>query len=221
MKTDAELQSDVERAIQWEPQLHLAKIAVTVDGGVVSLAGYVDSYAKKLEAENAAKRVHGVRALVENIEVQFPSNWAKTDAEIANEVLDTLRAAWLVPIDKIGIKIENGWVTLDGDLQWNYQREAARNAVNYLIGIKGVTNNIKVKSDTSNVIEKKDIEDALKRSAIDDSNLLVMVSGSIVTLSGKVNSWYQKEEAERIAWNTPGIWEVNNELSIDYEYAFS
>jgi len=221
MKTDAELQSDVERAIQWEPQLHLAKIAVTVDGGVVSLAGYVDSYAKKLEAENAAKRVHGVRALVENIEVQFPSNWAKTDAEIANEVLDVLRAAWLVPIDKIGIKIENGWVTLDGDLQWNYQREAARNAVNYLIGIKGVTNNIKVKSDTSNVIEKKDIEDALKRSAIDDSNLLVMVSGSIVTLSGKVNSWYQKEEAERIAWNTPGIWEVNNELSIDYEYAFS
>jgi len=221
MKTDAELQSDVERAIQWEPQLHLAEIAVTVDGGVVALAGYVDSYAKKLEAENAAKRVHGVRALVENIEVQFPSNWAKTDAEIANEVLAALRAAWLVPIDKIAIKIENGWVTLDGDVQWNYQREAAIYAVNYLIGIKGVTNKIKVKSNTSNAIEKKDIEDALKRSAIDDSNLLVMVSGSTVTLSGKVNSWYQKEEAERIAWNTPGIWEVNNELSIDYEYAFS
>ncbi|MGJ1435219.1 BON domain-containing protein [Sphingobacterium siyangense] len=221
MKTDAELQRDVERAIQWEPQLHLAEIAVTVDEGIVSLAGYVDSYAKKLEAENAAKRVHGVRALIENIEVQFPTNWAKTDAEIANEVLAALRTAWLVPKDKIGIKIENGWVTLDGELQWNYQREAAKNAVIYLIGIKGVTNNIKVKSDTNSAIEKKDIEDALKRSAIDGSNLLVMVSGSTVTLSGKVNSWYQKEEAERIAWNTPGIWEVNNELSIDYEYAFS
>jgi osmotically-inducible protein OsmY len=221
MKNNAELQTDVQNAIKWEPLLNAAEIGVTAKDGVVSLTGVVDSYAKKMEAENAAKKVIGVKALVENIEVKFPNSWTKTDAEVAAEVLIGLKANWSVPNEKISVKVENGWVTLAGDLHWNFQREAAKGAVNYLAGVKGVTNNIKIKSETQDAIEKKDVEDAIARSwTVDDSDIKVSVSGTTVTLSGTVNSWYQKEEASRIAWNTPGIWNVENELAVDYEYAY-
>jgi osmotically-inducible protein OsmY len=180
----------------------------------------VDSYAKKMEAENAAKRVIGVKALVEKIEVKFPSSWLKTNDEIAKDILTALNANWSVPKDKVTVKVEDGWVTLEGELPWNYQREAAKNAVNYLMGVKGVTNNIKVKSDSHDLIEQKDVEDAIGRSwSVDDSDIEVSVSGTTVTLKGMVTSWYQKEEAGRIAWNTPGIWHVKNELVVDYYYA--
>lgn len=221
MKNNAELQTDVQNAIKWEPLLNAAEIGVTAKDGVVSLTGFVDSYAKKMEAENAAKKVIGVKALVENIEVKFPSTFTKTDAEVAKEVLTGLKDNWSVPDDKVKVKVENGWVTLDGDLHWNYQREAAKNAINYLSGVKGVTNNIKIKSETHDAIEKKDVENAIGRSwSVDDSDINVSVSGTTVTLTGTVNSYYQKEEAGRIAWNTPGILFLKNELYIDYEYAF-
>ena len=148
MKNNQELQTDVQNAIKWEPLLNAAEIGVTAQDGVVSLSGVVDTYAKKMEAENAAKRVIGVKALVEKIEVKFPSSWLKTNDEIAKEILTALNANWSVPKDKVTVKVEDGWVTLEGELPWNYQREAAKSAVNYLIGVKGVTNNIKVKSET-------------------------------------------------------------------------
>jgi osmotically-inducible protein OsmY len=217
MKNNAELQTDVQNAIKWEPLLNAAEIGVTAKDGVVSLTGVVDSYAKKMEAENAAKKVIGVKALVEKIEVKFPSTWSKTNAEIANEVLSALKSNWSVPKDKVTVKVEDGWVTLEGELPWNYQKEAAKSAVNYLMGVKGVTNNIKIKSGSHDAIEKKDVEDAIRRSwSVDDSDINVSVSGTTVTLTGTVNSWYQKEEAARIAWNTPGIWHVKNELEVDY-----
>ena len=222
MKNNGELQRDVQNAIKWEPLLHAAEIGVTVkDGGVVSLTGVVDSYTKKMEAENAAKKVIGVKAIVENIEVKFPSSWTKTDAEIADEILLALKANWGVPKDKkIGVKVENGWVTLEGELHWNYQKEAAKSAVKYLKGVKGVTCDIKIKAESHDAIEQKDIEDAIGRSwSIDDNDIQVKVSGTTVTLSGTVTSWYQKEEAARIAWNTPGISHVKNELVVDYYYA--
>lgn len=219
MKNNQELQKDVQNAIKWEPLLHAAEIGVTVKDGVVSLTGIVDSYAKKMEAENAAKKVIGVKALVEKIEVRFPSSWSKTDAEIAQEVLASLKNNWLVANDKVTIKVEDGWVTLEGQLSWNFQREAAKDSVHYLSGVKGITNKITLKSESNNVIEKKDVEKALRRSAIDDSEIHVSVSGTTVLLSGKVNSWYQKEEAGRIAWKVNGILHVKNELAVDYEYA--
>lgn len=221
MKNNAELLTDVQNAIKWEPLLNAAEIGVTAKDGVVSLTGVVDSYAKKMEAENAAKKVIGVKALVEKIEVKFPSTWSKTDAEIANEVLIGLKNDWSVPNDKVTVKVEDGWVTLEGELPWNYQKESAKNAVNYLMGVKGVTNNITIKSESYDAIEKKDVEDAIRRSwSVDDTDINVSVSGTTVTLTGTVDSWYQKEEAARIAWKTVGIWHVNNELVVDYEYAF-
>lgn len=221
MKSNQVLQSDVQDAIKWEPLLHAAEIGVTAQDGVVSLTGVVDSYAKKLEAETAAKKVIGVKALIENIEVKFPSSWTKTNLEVANAVLAALNSNWSVPKDKETVKVEDGWVTLEGQLPWNFQREAAKSAVNFLSGVKGVTNNIKIKSESHNAIEQKEVEDAIGRSwSVDDSDINVSVSGSTVTLSGTVNSWYQKEEAGRIAWNTPGIWHVENELAVDYYYAY-
>jgi osmotically-inducible protein OsmY len=222
MKNNQDLQTDVQNAIRWEPLLHAAEIGVTAKNGVVSLTGVVDSYAKKLEAENAAKKVIGVKAIVENIEVKFQNSWTKSDLEIANEVLDALKSNWSVPKDKVTVKVENGWLTLEGELPWNYQKEAAKSAVNFLAGVKGVTNNIKIKSNSHDAIEKRDIEDAIGRSwSIDDSDIKVAVSGTTVTLSGTVNSWYQKEEAGRIACNTPGIWHVKNELVVDYYFEFA
>lgn len=219
MKTNQELQTDVQNAIKWEPLLNAAEIGVTAKDGVVSLTGVVDSYLKKLEAENAAKKVIGVKALVEKIEVKFPSSWSKTNAEIAHEVITALEANWSVPKDKVTVKVEDGWVTLEGELPWNYQKEAAKSAVHYLTGVKGVTNNIKIKSESHDAIEKHDVENAIGRSwAVDDTDIQVAVSGTTVTLTGTVDSWYQKEEAGRIAWNTPGIWHVKNELVVDYYY---
>jgi len=220
MKTNAELQTDVQNAIKWEPLLNAAEIGVTAKDGVISLTGVVDSYAKKVEAENAAKKVIGVKALVEKIEVKFPSSFVKNSLEIANEVLAALKSNWSVPEDKVTVKVEDGWVTLEGELPWNYQKQAAKSAIIYLAGVKGVTNNIKIKSESHDAIEKKDVEKAIGRSwTIDDSDIAVSVSGTTVTLKGTVSSWYQKEEAARVAWNTPGIWHVKNELEVDYYYS--
>jgi osmotically-inducible protein OsmY len=221
LKNNQELQIDVQNAIKWEPLLNAAEIGVTAKDGVVSLTGVVDSYSKKMEAENATKKVIGVKALVENIEVKFPNTWSKTDLEIANEVLTGLKNNWALPNDRVKVKVENGWVTLEGELPWNYQKEAAKDAINYLAGVKGVTNNIKIKSESHDAIEKQDVEDAIHRSwSVDDSDINVSVSGTTVTLTGTVDSWYQKDEAGRIAWKTSGIWHVNNELVVDYEYAY-
>lgn len=216
MKNNEELQRKVTNAIKWEPLLSSSEIEVTVEDGIVSLLGVVDSYAKKIEAENAAKRVNGVRAVVEKIQVKLPDSWIKTNLEIEGQVLNALKANWSVPDEKIVIKVEDGWITLEGELPWNYQKEAAKNALNYLKGIRGVFNNIQIKPETHDNIEQKDVENALNLSwSIDDSNIHVKVSGATVVLTGTVNSWYQKEEAERIAWNTPGIRHINNDLSID------
>ncbi len=220
MKKNDELQKDVQDAIRWEPLLNAAEIGVTAKDGVVSLTGVVDSYAKKLEAENAAKRVIGVKALVVHIQVRIPNQWAKTDAEIANNILAILKSNFHVPYQHLKIQVENGWVTLDGELPWDYQREAVKNAIKYLRGVKGVTSNMGIKSDIRNAIEQKDIKNALSRSLIlDNTHISVNVSGTTVTLTGTVNSLFQKEEAGRIAWNTPGISQVNNDLTINFNFS--
>ena len=221
MKTNEELQKDVQNAIKWEPLLNAAEIGVTVKDGVVTLTGTVNSYAKKSEAEAAAKSVAGVKAVVEKIEIKFGTDWAKKDDnEIATEVLNAIKWSWSVPNDKVKVKVEKGLVTLDGELSWNFQREAAKNAVKNLLGVTGVSNNIRIKAESHDAIEKRDVEKALARNwSINTQDITVKVSGTKVTLTGTVTSWYQKDEAGRIAWNTPGIWTVDNELEVEYDYA--
>jgi osmotically-inducible protein OsmY len=215
MKSNAQLQQDVQDAIKWQPLLNAAEIGVTAKDGVVSLTGVVDSYIKKTEAEDAAKNVAGVTALVESIEVKYPSTYNKTNGEIADEVLSALNVSWDVPNDKVKVKVEAGWVTLSGELAWNYQKEAAEDAVGSLMGVTGVTNNITIKSESQESVEKAAIENALKRDwAFCNNNINVQVSGHRATLSGKVASIFQKDEAESIAWNAPGVWAVNNELTV-------
>jgi osmotically-inducible protein OsmY len=216
-----ELQNDVQNAIKWEPLLNAAQIGVAVDDGIVTLTGSVDNYSKKVQAEDAAKSVAGVKAVVEKIEIEYGSWGTTTDADIAKEIISALKWNFEVPNDKIKVKVENGWVTLDGELPWNFQRDAAKNAVSKLNGVKGVSNNIKIKSESEDAIEQKDIESALERNwSINDEDIEVKVSGSKVTLSGTVASWYQKDEAGRIAWNAPGVEMVINDLVVEYDYAF-
>lgn len=219
MKNNADLQKDVQDAILWEPLLNAAEIGVTVNDGIVTLDGTVDSYSKKLEAENATKNVAGVKAIVQNINIRFSNSWSKNDNEIAMEVLNALKWNWQVPHEKIKVKVEDGWITLEGELVWNYQSDAAKKAVHHLMGVTGVTNNITIKSATNDTIERHAVEAALERNgSIDASEINVSVSDTKVTLTGIVNSWYDKEEAARIAWNTPGISKVENELEVEYSY---
>jgi osmotically-inducible protein OsmY len=218
MKSNAELQKDVQDAIKWQPLLNAAEIGVTAKDGVVSLTGVVDSYAKKTEAEDAAKNVAGVTALVEKIEVRYPSSYTKTNGEIATEVVNALQARWDVPNDKVKVKVESGWITLTGDLGWNFQREAAEDAIEGLMGVTGVTNNIMIKSVSQEAAEKAAIENALKRNwAFYENDIRVQVSDHRATLTGTVDSMYQKEQAGSIAWNAPGVWSVDNELVVDWD----
>jgi len=216
MKSNQDLQKDVQDAIKWEPQLHGAKVGVKAKDGVITLTGTVDSYAKKLEAENAAKKVSGVKAVATEIAINYEDANKKTDAEIAGEVLKAWKWRWEVPEEKIRVKVEHGWVTLEGDLEWNYQRETAKEAIRHLPGVMGVTSNIKIKSETHDEGQKETIEQGLKRnSSINESEIQVEVAGNNVTLTGTVNSFYAKDQAEQIAWNTRAIFSVDNELVIE------
>jgi len=218
MKSNEVLQKDVQDAIKWEPLLNAAEIGVITKDGVVTLTGTVDTWAKKAEAENAAKKVAGVKAVIEEIKVQSSCNCTKeTDEQIATDVLTALNSSWQIPNDKIQVKVENGWVTLDGELDWNYQKEAAKKATTNLLDVKWVTNNITIKSEKTSKVEKEDIENAFKRNwTLENKNILVSVSNNKVTLNGTVHSWFQKDEASRIAWNAPGIVNVDNQLTVDY-----
>jgi osmotically-inducible protein OsmY len=220
MKTNEELQKDVQNAIKWEPLLNAAEIGVSVKDGVVTLTGNVDSYSKKTEAENATKNVAGVKVVVENIEVKFHSSFAKKDDnDVANEILNAFKWNLEVPNDKIKVKVERGFVTLEGEVFWNFQKNAAKNAVSKLMGVTGVSNNITIKSESLDKVEKDNIENALQRNwSLREQDIEVEVSNHKVTLTGTVNSWYQKDEAARIAWSAAGVWTVDNELEIEYEY---
>jgi osmotically-inducible protein OsmY len=220
MKTDSQLQQDVMAQLKWEPRLRAAEIGVSAKDGVITLTGTVDSYLKKSEAEDAVKKVAGVKAAVEKIEVKYASNWAKKDdSDVAAEIVSAFKWNWEVPADKVKARVENGWVTLEGEVEWYSESDAAMKAVRSLLGVTGVSNNIKIKSLTDDAIEKADIESALARNwSTSDNEIEVKVSGHKATLSGTVGSWYQKDEAGRIAWKSPGVWNVENNLAVEYDY---
>jgi len=218
MKTNEELQNDVQAAIKWESLLSTSDIGVVANSGIITLSGSVDSYSKKIAAENAAKSIKGVKAVVEKLKIEFSSWNSKSDIEIAAAILNAIKWNWEVLNDNVKVKVEDGWVTLDGTLQWNYEKEAAQRAVSNLTGVRGITNNILIQPESGITVSQKDIEMALKRNIfIDPSDIDVEVYGNNATLKGSVDSWYQKNLAGKIAWNTPGIVHVNNELDIEYK----
>jgi osmotically-inducible protein OsmY len=217
MKTDSQIQSDVIAELGWEPSVHSEEIGVEVKDGVVTLAGHVGTYSEKLEAERAAMRVFGVRALAVEITVRLAGFNARTDGDIARTVENVLQWTTVLPKDLVKIKVENGWVTLSGEVNWDYQRKAAIDAIRYLMGVKGVYDMIAIKPSVSAPLVKADIETALKRRAQKDSNSIsVSVNGNDVTLSGSVHNWSDRDLASHAAWGTPGVRSVINNTTVTY-----
>jgi osmotically-inducible protein OsmY len=215
METNQVLQNEVEDAISHNSLLQGVAIEVTAIDGIITLAGHAGTYAKKVEAENTAAQVSGVKSVVANIEVLLSSLDQKNDEYITAGILNAFRWNWNTLNNTIKVQVENGWVTLTGTLEWNYQKEAATVAAGNLIGVKGVINNIVIAAATNIKVAKATIERALKSHVdIDITGIAVLVSGSDVTLKGSADSWYQKELAGRIAWKAPGVLNVYNELIV-------
>ena len=215
MKTDAQLKKDIQDELSWDPEIHATDVGVIVKDGVVTLTGHLASYAEKYAAERATERVSGVLALVMEVEVRLPSSSKRNDADIASAARNALTWSVVVPDSRIQLKVEKGWITLSGEVEWDYQRKAADKAVRDLLGVTGVSNLIKVAPHVSTTDVQKKIQDALARQAETEAKQLqVIVEGSRVTLRGKVHSWVERQAAQGAAWAAPGVTNVVNELAL-------
>ena len=215
MKTDSQLQEDVMAELQWEPRVDHANIGVAAKDGVITLSGNVSSYASKLAAEKAVRRVQGVRGLAEEIEVRFSNDAKTSDAEIAQRIVDMLDWSVSIPKGKIDVKVEHGWVTLTGTVGYHYNREAARDLASRITGVKSVSNLIEIKKAPSPYDVRQQIMNALKRSAdVDASTISVSLDGDMVKLTGKVHSRYERRIAERAAWAAPGVNRIVDDIMV-------
>ena len=217
MKTDSQLQQDVMAELKWEPAVHAERIGVEVDNGVVTLAGHVNSYPEKWHAERAAQRVAGVKALAVDIDVKLADSDERSDADVARSCENVLVWTTYLPKDSVKVMVEDGWVTLSGQVEWEFQRTTAAAAVRYLAGVKGLSDQISIKPGVTASIVKSDIEAALKRRAVSEANRIhVEVNGSEVTLSGKAPTWAERDAAGSAAWASPGVTNVVDNIAIAY-----
>jgi osmotically-inducible protein OsmY len=213
MKTDSDLRRDVERELEWEPSVDERRIGVAVVDGIVTLTGEVGSYSEKWRAERAVERVAGVRGIANEVEVK--SMLQRSDTDIAHMAVEALNSNVLVPADHVQVKAEGGWLTLTGEVEWDYQRRAAERAVRDLSGVRGITNLITIKPRVEPVDVKRKIEETFKRGAILDAHsITVQVTGDDVTLRGSVRSWVERHEAEKAAWSAPGVKAVHNYITV-------
>jgi osmotically-inducible protein OsmY len=215
MKTDREIESYVKEELRWDPDLEPSDIAISVKDGVVTLAGFVRSYIERYEAEKAAKRVAGVIAVANDIEVRLPGLDQRPDPEIARDAATALKNQLPVSYEQIKAVVRNGWLTLEGDAEWQYQRQTAEQAVRRIKGVKGITNDIKIKPRVEPSDIKQKIMDAFRRSAeVDANQITVETRGGEVILKGKVRSWTERDEAERAAWRAPGVTNVEDRIVV-------
>ena len=217
MKSDSQIKNDVLDELTWETSVDETEIGVIVENGIVTLSGTVDNYAKKIAAEKAAKRVDGVKAVAEDIKVVYGDSYKKTDKEIAKAVVNALEWNASVPHNKIMVKVEDGYVYLSGVVKWEYQKSAAKRAVENLLGVKYVSNNITLKQTVKAGDIKDKITKAFERSAeLEAKNIRVEVDGHTVTLKGTVHSFAEKDEARRAAYQAPGVYKLINDLKVEY-----
>jgi osmotically-inducible protein OsmY len=215
MKSDSEIERDIRDELKWDPDLDADDIAVSVKNGVVTLAGFTKSYTDKWEAEAAAKRVAGVLAVANDIEVRLPAIDQRPDPDIARDAVTALKAQLPISYDRIKVLVKDGWITLEGAVEWQYQKSTAEHAVRKLKGVKGVTNVITVEPKVEPSELKRKIQEAFKRNAeVDANRITVEVKGSEVVLKGSVRSWIEREEAERVAWSAPGVTMVDDRIVV-------
>jgi osmotically-inducible protein OsmY len=215
MRSDSEIEKNVKAELEWDPDLDATDIAVSVKNGVVTLTGFVKSYTDRYEAETAAKRVAGVVAVANDIEVRMPSVDERPDPDIAREAAAAIKSQLPISSENIKIIVKNGWVTLEGEVEWQYQRQTAENVVRRIKGVKGVSNTILLKPRAEPTEVKRKIQEALRRSAEVDANRIeVEARGGEVVLKGTVRSWIEREEAERAAWAAPGVTKVEDRILV-------
>jgi osmotically-inducible protein OsmY len=215
MKSDRDIERDVKEELQWNPDLDASNIAITVKEGVVTLAGFAKSYTDKYEAEAATKRVAGVSGVANDLEVRLPSFDERPDPDIARDAVAFLKSQLPISSERIKVVVKNGWVTLEGQVEWQYQKNSAENAVRRIKGVKGVSNMILLKPRAEPSEIKKKIQEAFKRNAeVDADRIKVEANGSEVVLKGTVRSWIEREEAERVAWSAPGVTQVEDRIVV-------
>ncbi len=215
MKSDRDIERDVRDELQWDPDLDATDIAVSVKDGVVTLTGFVKSYTDKYESEAAAKRVAGVAGVANDLEVRMPSVDERPDPEIARDAVSSIKGQLPISSEHIKVVVKNAWVTLEGQVEWQYQKNTAENAVRRIKGVKGVSNLIVLQPRAEPTEIKSKIMEAFKRNAELDANRIhIEANGSEVILKGTVRSWIEREEAERVAWSAPGVTRVEDRIVV-------
>lgn len=216
MTSNSDLQEKVTEELLWDPCVDASHIGVTANDGIVTLTGYVTSYFEKKKCERVAKRVANVKAVVDELDLKLPGVAHRNDLDIAESAVSALKLNVLIPKDKVQVTVDNGWIVLEGEVDWQYQRGAAEEALRPMLGVKGIMNKIHVKPGARASDVKSKIQSALVRNAqIDANNITVETDGGTAILRGHVRSWAEKEQAESAAWSAPGITMVKNDVSID------